>query len=437
MLRILATLYTLITLSSYAYAGVNNITEGDDSPSVYPWKIKFANGSVTDNADGTVSIAAGAGLSSPVTIAEGGTGQTSRQAAIDALTDVSATTTGYVLTKDGSGNATFQANTSSLFTDSTTTTYLTTTGDDFVVGTTAPVNSGKLTVLSTDDQATIVAKMASGQTANALEIKNNSDTNVLTVSTTGSITAGSGSGTLTQVGTIAVNNGATSSGTLSIFEDSDAGSNKATFQVPSLAADTAYTLPADDGDADQVLSTNGSGTLDWVTASGSKPPKEYTWPASATLPLEAADSIPPIAKDTGTNIDMLVVDFDDSTDEGRSVTFRVPSDINTSGTVTFRAYWYSAAATSGACVWDFRHNSGTAGDIDPDVALTTEAASADTTAGTAGMVNFTTWTETVSNLAWAANDLVVGVFYRDANAAGDTLVGDARAVQFDIDIPRT
>jgi microcystin-dependent protein len=44
----------------------------------------------------------------PIPIADGGTGETTRQSAIDALTDVSAATAGQVLTKDGSGNATFQ-----------------------------------------------------------------------------------------------------------------------------------------------------------------------------------------------------------------------------------------------------------------------------------------------------------------------------------------
>jgi len=42
-------------------------------------------------------------------IADGGTGASTAQAAIDALTAVSGATTGHVLTKDGSGNATFQA----------------------------------------------------------------------------------------------------------------------------------------------------------------------------------------------------------------------------------------------------------------------------------------------------------------------------------------
>ena len=47
-------------------------------------------------------------LSTPVAIDKGGTGQITAQAAIDALTNVSAASANEVLTKDGSGNATFQ-----------------------------------------------------------------------------------------------------------------------------------------------------------------------------------------------------------------------------------------------------------------------------------------------------------------------------------------
>jgi len=48
-------------------------------------------------------------LPTPVPINKGGTGQITAQAAIDALTNVSAASANEVLTKDGSGNATFQA----------------------------------------------------------------------------------------------------------------------------------------------------------------------------------------------------------------------------------------------------------------------------------------------------------------------------------------
>lgn len=63
-----------------------------------------------------------------------------------------------------------------------------------------------------------------------------------------------------------VTNGATSAGVIAIYEDSTDGTNNATFTVPTLAADTDYTLPADDGAAGEVLSTNGAGVLDWIAA---------------------------------------------------------------------------------------------------------------------------------------------------------------------------
>jgi hypothetical protein len=60
--------------------------------------------------------------------------------------------------------------------------------------------------------------------------------------------------------------GSNSSGVLYIYEDSDDGTNNASFTVPALAADTDYILPANDGDANQFLETDGSGTLSWATA---------------------------------------------------------------------------------------------------------------------------------------------------------------------------
>lgn len=50
------------------------------------------------------------------------------------------------------------------------------------------------------------------------------------------------------------------------LEDPGAGTNKVTIQAPTLAGDYTLTLPVDDGSADQVLKTNGSGVLSWVTA---------------------------------------------------------------------------------------------------------------------------------------------------------------------------
>jgi hypothetical protein len=45
------------------------------------------------------------------------------------------------------------------------------------------------------------------------------------------------------------------------------GSNYVAFQAPaSITADVTWTLPAADGTVGQVLGTNGTGTLDWITA---------------------------------------------------------------------------------------------------------------------------------------------------------------------------
>lgn len=55
---------------------------------------------------------------------------------------------------------------------------------------------------------------------------------------------------------------------LRLYEDTDAGTNYTAFKVGTQAGDITYTLPTDDGDSGQVLSTNGSGVLDWIDAGG-------------------------------------------------------------------------------------------------------------------------------------------------------------------------
>lgn len=70
-----------------------------------------------------------------------------------------------------------------------------------------------------------------------------------------------GTGTYRLLGT------ASQAAELRLYEDTDAGTNYTAFKVGTQSGDITYTLPTDDGDADQVLSTNGSGVLDWVTPS--------------------------------------------------------------------------------------------------------------------------------------------------------------------------
>ena len=63
-------------------------------------------------------------------------------------------------------------------------------------------------------------------------------------------------------------NAAAGPGVLHIMEDTDNGANFSGFTVGNMTEDAVYTLPTADGSDGQVLKTNGSTVLDWVTISG-------------------------------------------------------------------------------------------------------------------------------------------------------------------------
>ena len=167
------------------------------------------------------------------------------------------------------------------------------------------------------------------------------------------------------------------------------------------------------------------------------PVRELWVPCVASLAVEAADSIPPLNKDAGTNLDQLTCAYDATTDEGRTFVLKMPSDLDTAtgATARFRAYWYALTATSGAALWEARSNGGTAQGTDPDGTLTVEAAAAATTQGTAGQLTITTWNAPIARLAWVANDLVYLVLYRNADGSGDTLAEDAQLIGLSVEVP--
>lgn len=71
---------------------------------------------------------------------------------------------------------------------------------------------------------------------------------------------------LSVTGTIAAS-GAITSDTSLVLTDPGAGTNKITIQAPTLSGDYTLTLPVNDGDSGQALTTNGSGVLSWTTIS--------------------------------------------------------------------------------------------------------------------------------------------------------------------------
>ena len=71
---------------------------------------------------------------------------------------------------------------------------------------------------------------------------------------------------INDAGYVALGNGATGSGQLRIYEDTDNGTNFSAFQVGTQSADITYTLPTADGTSGFQLTTDGSGTLSWAAA---------------------------------------------------------------------------------------------------------------------------------------------------------------------------
>lgn len=92
-------------------------------------------------------------------------------------------------------------------------------------------------------------------------------------------------GTTVTPANFKVGNGATAGAEIQLYEDSDNGSNYTGFKSPdALAGDVIYTLPLADGDDNQVLKTDGAGTLSWEdTQVGGLSDVNVTSPASGQL----------------------------------------------------------------------------------------------------------------------------------------------------------
>lgn len=70
-----------------------------------------------------------------------------------------------------------------------------------------------------------------------------------------------------QGGNVLIGGGGTAS-ELRLFEPSGSGTNYTAFKAQAQSADITYTLPPDDGDSGEVLSTDGAGSLTWIAVSG-------------------------------------------------------------------------------------------------------------------------------------------------------------------------
>lgn len=145
----------------------------------------------------------------------------------------------------------------------------------------------------------------------------------------------------------------------------------------------------------------------------------------------------------GTNVHVYARPFDRATREYANGSFVVPTDLDTGGTVTFRLYWIARVVpgSSEDVIWAFEHSARN-GDEDYDAAYTEKKATASGTGTVQDNLIEKTWTETVSNLAWAVNDLVFFRVSRDSADGNDTFDNngtptndDALLFAFAIEIP--
>ncbi len=91
-------------------------------------------------------------------------------------------------------------------------------------------------------------------------------TGKLIQNSTGATLSDTGGATFT--GSVDIAGTSTAGSNIKLYEDTDNGTNYVAFKAPdTIASNVTWTLPSTDGTSSQVLSTNGSGTLSWATAS--------------------------------------------------------------------------------------------------------------------------------------------------------------------------
>jgi len=164
--------------------------------------------------------------------------------------------------------------------------------------------------------------------------------------------------------------------------------------------------------------------------------KEYSFPAESLAALET--NFAPVLRVAGTNVNMFVRAYDDTTEEYANGKLFVPGEVNTSGTVTFRAYVTAATAAASKNIGlTFGHLALNGGeDWDPSSPYTEEDTGAVAINATQDNITEVTWTETMSNLGWAANDVVLFRLSRDVGVA-DNLSGDMYLLSFAVELPRS
>lgn len=159
------------------------------------------------------------------------------------------------------------------------------------------------------------------------------------------------------------------------------------------------------------------------------PAGNWNYPPSNPAPLETV---------AGTNGEMSGHAFNDTTEEFIVLqpAFRIPANIDSGGTVYFKAEGFAKVADGNELQLRFSHSAKAKGE-DWDVAYSTKDSGDYVTDAQQDELDEVEWDETVSNLGWTAGDLLRIMLSRIAITDGTKVSGDWYGVNFFIRIPVT
>lgn len=176
---------------------------------------------------------------------------------------------------------------------------------------------------------------------------------------------------------------------------------------------------------DLNLPTNGN-----IQVNSADPSKTIVLPAPAMSPTTTAGCASVATIEAGTNdVDYKVLDFDQTTEENAFASFAMPDSWD-GGTITASFIW-TTAASSGDVIWGIKGRS-FANDDAIDQAYGTDQTVTDTFIA-AGDIHKSSYTSAMTFAGSPAGGQLVQLkIYRDADAGGDTLNGDARLIAVSI-----
>lgn len=158
------------------------------------------------------------------------------------------------------------------------------------------------------------------------------------------------------------------------------------------------------------------------------------WDAPAGSWQIPTSNYPELTWDVGSNGNTRVYKFDDTVEEFIEADLKLPDDLNPSGTVTIEVTGYALVTAASKYVqWKIYHSAKAVGES-WDAAYATKSSGDKACNSTQDQLDVHQFTETVSNLGWAANDNVRLKLSRIA-PTGTNLTGDYCVVHVRIKIP--